>query len=195
MSKKSLVLVCSLVMAGCTESFGTGGLRLGGKPQFYEYDGGMINLDQVSVVATRATISVSAEPRKPEGESGSEAQALYEAHQQFCRQSLSDEWVYNGGIEGSATALAGITSKIATNISTEVLDTCKIKVKTSAAIVLDNFTITQAEGEYLLPLASEVRMDKEGELAKAVSALLEDNVREPADWEAQYSELKSKVSL
>ena len=187
------VLVASIftfALAGCTDSIG-----MSAKPQFYEYDGGMINLNQVSVVATRATISVSAEPRTPAGEQYSEARAIYEAHQQFCQQSLSAEWAYNGGIPGSATALAGIVSNIAANISTDMLDTCKIKVQTQAAIVIDNFTITQAKGEYLLPVGAFLRTDKEGELEKKVSALLGDNVREPADWEAEYSGLKSKVSL
>jgi hypothetical protein len=190
MTKKLTMLVCALCMAGCSDSIG-----IGAKPSFYEYDGGMINLNQVSVVATRATISVSAEPRGSAGEWGSEARALYEAHQQFCQQSLSNEWGYNGGIPGSATALAGITSKIAASISTDVLDTCKITVNTAAAIVLDNFTITQASGKYMLPVGASMRSEKEGELSNAVSSLLETNVREPAAWEAEYRALKSRVSL
>lgn len=189
-------IAAMLLLTSC-DAVGTRvGMGTGFKPQFYEYDGGMINLNQVSVVATRATISVSINPRAPQGEWGTEAGARYEAHQQFCGQSLSaEELDYRGGIPGSAAALSAVASKIAAVASSDLLNTCAITLKTSAAIALDDFTITQASGVYVLPVAAEMDTAKEGELGKAVAALIEKTVAEPNDWETQYRVLKSKVSL
>ena len=185
MIKKLQILVCALLMAGCTR----------GKSQFYEFDGGMLNLDQVSVIKTAAVLTVSVAPRGEDGAWGSDARQLYQEHAKFCQQSISNEVGYNGVIPGSKTALAEFASKISANITTDVLDTCAITVKAVAEIVFDAFTITQEEGSYVLPVGSETGIDKEGELAKVLSKLIEENVSEPADWETTYSELQSKISL
>ncbi len=189
MKRIFVTLVIVLGFAGCSD-----GIGLSQKPQFYEYEGGLINLSQVSVVATQATISVSEAPRGPQGEYGTETRALYEAHLQFCRQSLSIS-DYIGGIPGSARALKKITSDISAQLSNDVIDTCAIEINVSAAIILDNFTITQASGKYTLPVASELNTEKTEELANAISTRIDQNVRQPSEWEAQYRALKSKVSL
>ena len=185
MIKKLQILVCALLMAGCAR----------GKSQFYEFEGGMLNLDQVSVIKTRAVLVASVLPRGEEGEWGSDARRLYQEHAKFCKQSMSDEVGYDGVIPGSKTALTEFASKISTNITADVLDTCAITVKAVAEMVFDSFTITQEEGSYVLPVVSETGTDKEGELAKVLSKLIEENVPEPAAWETTYSELQSKMSL
>jgi len=174
--------VATSLISGCSQ-----------KIDFYEYEGGMINLSQVKVVATSASITVSVSPHRNPGEPDSYERAMYDAHQAFC-----NEWNpnvgYQGGITSSVPSFQAIKDKLANEVTYEVLDTCKITIGTSATINLDTFTINQESGAFELPKVEESEIAKD-KLAAHINGLVSSNVSQPSVWLATYNSLRSRVKI
>ena len=151
--------------------------------QYYEYDGGMINLAQVTDISTQASIELSAVPYAPRGNDGSRQGAIWDAHQEFCRSWIPTSG-YRGGIDGAARANEEIAFEISSAVTQEVLDTCKITVTSYAEISLDKITIIQERGAYTL--TKDMRSSRRG-------AILE-NVTQPLLWENTYRSLRQRIA-
>lgn len=182
------ILIATTVLLGCSNPMGSSN-----KPHFYEYDGGMINLSTIVRIYTSAQITISVEPRAPKGEFGTERRALWEAHEVFCG-TMPLPAQYNDGIVGSANFVKIIGEGLAEGMTSEILQTCAITIKSRAMIVLDNFRIEQEEGSFTLP-ADVGSYTDEKSIRNFISSSISSNVTQPAAWEREYEALREQVAL
>lgn len=157
---------------------------------FYEYQGGVINLNHVSHISTFATLSLSVAPRMRRGHHGSYEQAIYEAHDKYCLQWKPDA-EYLGDIPRAQIALVEIAVDIAKDISPEFLNTCALKIEARATVMLDDYWIVQQPGSFVLPRTIG-EFENTGEFRARVKSLILRNVNQPAEWERKYGDLQRR---
>jgi hypothetical protein len=186
MFKSINILVGALLMAGCAESISTGG-----KSQFYEYDGGMINLTEVAQITTAATLTLSVLPRKDNGAYDTEARAIYEAHTQFCNESIPSR-EFRGNIDQAQAALNSMVITLDSRISSEILDTCAITITSSAVIKFDEFAVVLPSGSFTLPYAPK-DVGSGLALQRYVSSSISSNVTQPAEWQREYDYIRTRT--
>lgn len=178
------LVVIAFSISGCSQ-----------KLDFYEYDGGMINLQHVRNVSTESVITLSAEPRRANGIEGSYDRAIFEAHDTFCTEWRAGalDIGYTGSIIGAPDMLEAIVSHISRTSSYEVLATCKVTLTTRAFINLDNFSIRQESGTYSLPIidANAVPLDK---LPEHIKNLMSSNITQPNSWLKTYNQLRARLN-
>jgi hypothetical protein len=190
-------IISVIIIGGCARAPDIGGDRADSNSApsmpFYEYEGGMINLRQVSQISTQASIRTSASPNISRGKPLSREEAIWTAHVRFC-----SDWIptqdYAGGIEGSVRAIEEIGDAIAREITQEVLDTCKITIATHAEISLDAVSIVQEGGFFTLPQYLTTATDGSS-LGNRVKQSIVVNVREPSMWDASYRSVIERMSF
>ena len=187
--KNFLVILIPVMFigAGCAPSGNN-------KSQFYEYDGGMVNLSQVADISTQAMVTVNIKPRKARAAEGTYEQELYKAHVVFCDEWIPDALSYTGGIPDSVENFKVITEKIANRVTYEVLETCEIEIVAEATIKLDRFLINQERGRYVLPPLEEA-VASNNALPRIITNGIVSNISQPTTWVATYNELRQKVRL
>lgn len=163
------------------------------KPDYYQYDGGMINLGQVRQIDTTANIALRVTPRIGPGEEDSYERAIYGAHLEFCNRWKPNA-TYTGAIPRATDGLLEIRNAVAVTVTHEVLRTCKVEVLADAIIQLDNTRISQESGVYELPVITEAEVSA-SRLGGYVSGLIASSVKEPLMWNATFRSLQSRLSF
>jgi hypothetical protein len=126
------LLLTIMSLSGCYQAAPTG--------RWYDYGSGLINLENITYIASNARLTIFAEPlMEPPTDRTSEKMAIYTARSRFCAARIETTIVKKsiGEIMQDTNFLASAKS----NIDPSVLRACQITVVGDAQIEFDSFIV------------------------------------------------------